>query len=131
MAGVHGLLKTHRLQGYLTSGASRASVVVSVLVFLWAGECQCAETWWGVSDGGGGTALLLVGLGVCECGILISGACQTYCLTYSPLFSLVILAPSGDLAWVFPGIASGLGGQVCPASSREIGWATRDSLRLG
>lgn len=38
---------------------------------------------------------------MCEWGILISGACQTYSLTYSPLFSLVILAPRGDIAQVF------------------------------
>lgn len=112
MAGVPGLLQAHQLKDYPTSGASRTPVVVSVLVFLWAGERECAETWRGASDGGGGTAVLVVEVRVCEWGILISGACQTYSLTYSPLFSLVILAPRGDTAQVFPGVASGLGGDL-------------------
>lgn len=34
-------------------------MVVSVLMFLWAGEHECAETCRGASDGGGGTAVLV------------------------------------------------------------------------
>lgn len=41
--------------------------------------------------------MLVAEVGVCEWGILISGAYQTYRLAYSPWFSLVVLTSNESL----------------------------------
>lgn len=66
----------------------------------------------------GGTNLV-AGVRGCECRILICGTCLTDSLACSPLSCLAILAPRGDPAQVFPGVASGLGERACPAFSER------------